>query len=249
MSKLSILGIPYDNVTISEAVSLAKAALEGNAVSVAVTPNAEIAQLCIEDENVRDVILDADLILPDGAGVILASEILGTPLKEKVAGVELGEKLLALAAHEGKAVYLLGGKPTVAAAAAQKMQKKYPALHIAGTHDGYFNKMGSETQEVLDEINRSGAELLFVCLGAPTQEKWIMANKRRLTSVRLAACLGGSLDVYAGIVKRAPELLIRLRMEWLYRLIKEPRRLPRMMKLPRYVVSAITEAIRNKFGA
>ncbi len=235
MKKINICGIPFDNVTMTEAVALAEAELQKEGASVVVTPNAEIAEMCIEDKTVNQIILGAEIILPDGAGIITAAEILGTPLKEKVAGVEFGMELIKHAEKHGYSLFFLGGKPTVAETAAEKLKATYKNLKIAGTHDGYFEKTGAENDAVIAEINASSADILFVCLGAPTQETWIMANREKLTSVRLAACLGGSLDIYAGTAKRAPKIFIKLRLEWFYRLLREPKRLGRMMKIPKYL--------------
>lgn len=242
MEKIVVRGIPFDKVTISQALDLAKDALKKESITIVVTPNAEIAQMCIENETIANTIKSADIILPDGAGVLLASEILGTPLPEKVAGVEFGEKLLSFAAESGYRVFLLGGKHGVAEIASRNLQEKYPSLFIAGTHDGYFEKEGKENDDVIRAILRAKTDILLVCLGAPLQEMWITQNKEALAEIRLAACLGGSLDVYAGIVKRAPNFFIRMRAEWLYRLIKEPKRLRRMMKLPQYILGAKKEA-------
>ena len=235
MKKINICGIPFDNVTMAEAVALAEDELQKKGTSVVVTPNAEIAEMCIEDETVNQIILSAEIILPDGAGIITAAEILGTPLKEKVAGVEFGMELIRHAEKHGYSLFFLGGKPSVAETAAERLKATYKNLKIAGTRDGYFEKTGAENDAVIAEINASGADILFVCLGAPTQEKWIMANRKNLTAVRLAACLGGSLDIYAGTAKRAPKIFIKLRLEWFYRLLREPKRLGRMMKIPKYL--------------
>lgn len=235
MKKINICGIPFDNVTMAEAVALAEDELQKKCTSVVVTPNAEIAEMCIEDETVNQIILSAEIILPDGAGIITAAEILGTPLKEKVAGVEFGMELIRHAEKHGYSLFFLGGKPSVAETAAEKLKETYKNLKIAGTHDGYFEKTGAENDAVIEEINASNADILFVCLGAPTQEIWSMKNRKRLTSVRLAACLGGSLDIYAGTAKRAPKIFIKLRLEWFYRLLREPKRLGRMMKIPKYL--------------
>lgn len=235
MKKINICGIPFDNVTMAEAVALAEDELQKKSTSVVVTPNAEIAEMCIEDETVNQIILSAEIILPDGAGIITAAEILGTPLKEKVAGVEFGMELIRHAEKHGYSLFFLGGKPSVAETAAERLKETYKNLKIAGTHDGYFEKTGAENDAVIAEINASGADILFVCLGAPTQEKWIMTNRKNLTSVHLAACLGGSLDIYAGTAKRAPKIFIKLRLEWFYRLLREPKRLGRMMKIPKYL--------------
>ena len=242
MKKINVRGIPFDNVTMAEAIMLAENEIRKAGVSVVVTPNAEIAQACLEDQNIHDTVTQAEIILPDGAGIIMASEILKTPLKEKVAGVEFGMEICALAENKGYSLFFLGGKPGVAELAAEKLKAKFPGLNIVGTSDGYFAKHGDENAAVIEKINTSGAEILFVCLGAPAQETWIIKNKAQLTSVRLAACLGGSLDIYAGTAKRAPKIFIKLRLEWFYRLLREPRRLSRMMKLPLYIRGAKQEA-------
>ena len=235
MKKINICGIPFDNVTMSEAITLAENELQKKGASVVVTPNAEIAEMCVEDESIHQTIASAEMILPDGAGIITAAEILGTPLKEKVAGVEFGMELIRHAEKHGYSLFFLGGKPNVAESAAEKLKVCYKNLKITGTHDGYFTKTGAENDAVIEEINASNADILFVCLGAPTQEIWSMKNREKLTSVRLIACLGGSLDIYAGTAKRAPKIFIKLRLEWFYRLLREPKRLGRMMKIPKYL--------------
>ncbi|MBQ2987782.1 MAG: WecB/TagA/CpsF family glycosyltransferase [Clostridia bacterium] len=243
MKKIQIRGLRFDNVTMEEAIALAAFALkEQRSVSV-FTPNAEIARLAEKDASVRDLLNRADLLLPDGAGVVLASRILKTPLTEKVAGVEFGSNILSLAARSGYPVFFLGGKPGVAALAAEKQKARLPSLSVVGTHDGYFQKNGIENDAVLRQINESGAAILFVCFGAPAQERWIDENRDKLPRVRLLAGLGGSLDVYAGIVRRAPDFLIRARLEWLYRLWCDPRRIGRMMKIPQYLAGAYSERL------
>ena len=246
MQKITIRGIRFDNVDMDGALLLAKGALARGSVTAVVTPNAEIAQMCIEDAALSEIINAAEIILPDGAGVVMASGILGTPLRGKVAGVEFGENVLSMAADMGKSVFFLGGRPGVADTAAEKLRTKFPALQISGTSDGYFEKSGAENDAVIDKINASDAEILFVCLGAPLQEKWLHENKMKLTHVRLAACLGGSLDIYAGTAKRAPKFFIKVHMEWIYRLIKEPKRIGRMMKLPKYIAGAYRDARKMK---
>ena len=241
MKKINIRGLRFDNVTMEEAVGFAAQALEEKRAISVFTPNAEIAQLAAENEELLHLLSGADLLLPDGAGIVLASEILKTPLTEKVAGVDFGIQILRLAAEKGYPVFFLGGKPGIAALAAQKQKERFPSLDIAGTHDGYFEKSGKENDRVIRLIEKSGARILFVCFGAPMQEKWIAENRSRLCSVNLLAGLGGSLDVYAGAVKRAPTFFIRARLEWFYRLVKEPKRFRRMLKLPKYILGAYVE--------
>ena len=233
--RVDVRGVGFDNVTLAEAADFLRSHAADGVCGMAVfTPNSEIVQMCIEDSTLRSTVNAAALVIPDGIGVVKAARILGTPLKGKVAGVELGREVLAFAAEDGLPVYFLGGKPGVAEAAAEKMREVYPALNICGLHDGYFTKTGTENDAVIDAVRASGAKVLFVCLGAPTQEKWITENKDRLPDVQILMGLGGSLDVYAGTVKRAPKIFIKLGLEWLYRLLKEPRRIGRMMNLPKF---------------
>lgn len=246
MKKIKIRGLYFDNVTMREALVFAERSLAEERAVCIFTPNAEIAQLALENEDVMHLMNGADLLLPDGAGILLASEILKTPLTEKVAGIDFGMGVLSLASEKGYPIFLLGGKTTVAETAAEKLKTKFPALQIVGTHDGYFEKTGEENDRVIRQINDSGAEILFVCFGAPTQETWITENKHRLPGVRLLAGLGGSLDVYAEAVKRAPSFFIRARLEWFYRLLQEPKRIRRMMKLPKYILGACGERFFRK---
>ena len=233
--RINIRGVGFDNVTLDEASLLVASHLaSGNGLFSVFTPNSEIVQLCLEQNEFYNTINSASLIIPDGIGVVKASHILGTPLKEKVAGVELGERALEYCSRSGDGVFFLGSKPGVAQEAAAAMTKKYPGLQICGLHDGYFKKEGEENDAVIREIAASGAKLLFVCLGVPAQEKWICTNRDRLGDVKVAMALGGSLDVYSGNVKRAPRIFIRLGLEWFYRLLKEPKRIGRMMKLPKF---------------
>ena len=232
MEKVDICGVLFDNVTIDEAVSAA-VSIVGSGGYV-VTPNAEICWRCKEDPKYLEIINGASLCLPDGAGVVKAAKTLGRPLKEKVAGVEFGKKLLFAAAERGIPVYILGGKPGVAEKAAERLKGEFLSLSVVGTHDGYFDKDGKEADAVFGEIAASGAKILLCCLGVPAQEYF--ANKySKKPDAPLFCCLGGSVDVYAGTAKRAPKLFINANCEWLYRLIKQPSRIVRMSVIPRYL--------------
>jgi len=244
--KINVRGVDFLNVTLAEAAEVGQGMLAGDKVCTVFTPNAEIVQLCIEQNEYYDLYNRGDMVVADGAGVVKAAKILKKPLKGKVAGVELGEKMLAYCAESGDTAFFLGAKPGVAELAAKNMTEKYPGLTVAGVHDGYFKKEGEESDAVVKMINESGAKLLFVCLGVPVQEKWISDNKEKLTSARMCMCLGGSLDVYAGTVKRAPKIFIKLSCEWLYRLLKEPKRIGRMMKLPKFLIGTYMAKWRKK---
>ena len=238
--KTDIMGIAFDNVTMQQALERAAEILRGEKTCYAVTPNAEIAYEALKDEKLRALLNEADLVLPDGAGVVLASKILKTPLKQKVAGVDFADGLLGLLAGSGKSVYLLGSKPGIAELAAEKMKQKHPGLIVCGMHDGYFQ----DEAPVIEAVNEAKPDVLFVCLGAPKQELFMKRHQKDLTC-KLMIGLGGSLDSFAGTVKRAPKWMIAANLEWLYRLIKEPKRFGRMLRLPKYLWAVVCKRIRG----
>ena len=238
--KMDVLGVLYDNVTMQEALERGRALLEADAPAYCVTPNAEMAYEALHDEAFRAVLNGAALVLPDGAGVVLGAKILKTPLKQKVAGIEFAQNLLPILEETGKRLFLLGSKPGVAELAAEKMLQKHPKLCVCGTMDGYFKDDG----EAVARINEARADVVFVCLGAPKQEYFMQKHAPEL-NVHLMIGLGGTLDGIAGTVKRAPRWMIRLQLEWLYRLIKQPSRLGRMMRLPKFVFAAIKKRMKG----
>lgn len=254
IQKINIRGVYFANFTKDEAAAFVEERLLAGETTAIYTPNPEIVQMCIEDESFYEVINSAELIVPDGIGVVKASRILKTPLKEKVAGIELGEKVLEIAARNGKGVFLFGGKDgsrtesgvSVADQCIPVFEEKFEGIKVVGTRDGYCKKDGEENDETIRKINESGAEILFVCLGAPLQEKWIYQNRSRLPNVKVYLGLGGSLDVYSGNLKRAPKIFIKLGLEWFYRLLCEPKRLGRMMKLPKFYFGTWIYKLKKK---
>ena len=238
--KTDIMGIAFDNVTMQQALQKAREILSGDKTCYAVTPNAEIAYEALKDESLRSLLNEADLVLPDGAGVVLASKILKTPLQQKVAGVDFADGLLGVLDETGKSVYLLGSKPGIAELAAEKMRQKHPGLIICGMHDGYFK----DEAPIIDAVNAAKPDVLFVCLGAPKQELFMKRHLNDLTC-KLMIGLGGSLDSFAGTVKRAPKWMIAANLEWLYRLYKEPKRFGRMLRLPKYLWAVVCRRIRG----
>ena len=238
--KIDVMGLKFDSMTMDEALSRAEALLRGEKAAYVVTPNAEIAYEALHDGQLREMLNGADLMLPDGAGVVLASKLLRTPVKQKVAGVDFAAGLLGVLERNGQSLYLLGGKPGIGELAAQKMLEAHPQLRIAGIADGYFQ----DEAPVIAKINASGADALFVCLGAPKQERFMVQHQQEL-HVHLMAGLGGSLDAFAGTVQRAPAWMILLNLEWLYRLIREPKRFRRMLRLPKYLWAVMLKRIRG----
>ncbi len=238
--KTDVLGVLYDNVTMQEALEKAQEILRGDEAAYCVTPNAEMAYEALHDEAFCALLNEAALVLPDGAGVILGAKILKTPLKQKVAGIEFAQNLLPILEAEGKRLFLFGSKPSIAETAAENLRKKYPNLCICGTADGYFR----EEAAVVQTICAAQPDVVFVCLGAPKQEYFMRAHKDEL-GARLLIGLGGTLDNFAGTVRRAPKWMIRLQLEWLYRLVKEPRRIGRMMRLPKFVFAAFKKRMKG----
>lgn len=239
--RTDVLGVAFDNVTLDEAVDRALAMLEEEGPHLVVTPNPEIVQRAEKDRAFSEILAQADLVLPDGVGVIYAARILGRPLRARVPGIDFASALMVRAAGLGKRLYLLGAAPGVAEQAAVNLRAACPGLVVCGAHDGYFKEDGP----VIENIRAAQADIVFVCLGAPKQEKWIAANGEA-AGARLYVGLGGSLDVFAGRVERAPEGFQRLGLEWLYRLMKEPSRAGRMAKLPLFLVSAAGARLRGK---
>ncbi len=241
MSRTEVLGVEFDDVTMAEAVERALALIEARECRYVVTPNPEIVMLAKENAKLKSALAGAALVLPDGVGIVKGAKILGRPMKEKVPGIDFACGVMSRLAEQGGSVYLFGAKPGVAEKAAETLGARFPGLVIAGTSDGYF----SDDAPIIEKIKKAEPDLLLVCLGAPKQELW-MAKEEGALPAGLMCGLGGSLDVFAGTVKRAPESWQKLGLEWLYRLMKEPRRIGRMMKLPLFVAEAAGERLRGK---
>ena len=243
MSRIDVLGVSFDDLTMDEAVEIALGFMQERRACYACTPNPEIVMAAKGDAALRAALSGAELVLADGVGITKAAAMLGTPLKSRVPGIDFASNVISRLAQRGGSVYLLGAKPLVAEAAAEKLTQTYPGIVIAGTNDGYF----TDDAPVIEKINAASPDFLMVCLGSPKQELWMSANAGRL-SCGLMAGRGGSLDVLAGNVQRAPETWRRLGLEWLYRVIKEPKRLGRVMKLPAFVLEAAAEGRRRRHG-
>lgn len=241
---IDILGVKIDRITSAYALKKAEQMVRSDGVSTIFTPNPEIVMAAYEDAGFREVLNSADMCTPDGIGVVYAAKMLGTPVPERVAGFDLVCGLLSNIRKTGEGVFLFGAKPGVAEAAAVKLLDEYVGLNIVGVHHGYFSD--NETDDIVKQINESGAKLLLVCLGAPKQEKWIFENKSKLTNVSLCMGVGGALDVFAGVAKRAPELFIKFNIEWLYRFCKNPSRLGRFATLPKFVMTVRKDKKKNK---
>ena len=239
--RVDVLGVGFDDTTAEQAVLYACGIMRSGEKAYIVTPNPEIVWAARRDEALRNALGGAGLVLPDGIGIILGARILGRPIRGgRVPGIDFVTALFEKMAECGESVYLLGARPGVAEEAGQKLAEKYPGLTIAGAADGFFD----DDDSVITRINSVSPDLLLVCLGAPKQELWMAENHGRLNA-GLCAGLGGSLDIFAGNVKRAPVFFRKLGLEWFYRLITQPSRIKRMIKLPLFIFAVILKRIKG----
>jgi N-acetylglucosaminyldiphosphoundecaprenol N-acetyl-beta-D-mannosaminyltransferase len=229
---VSLLGVRVTRLTNAEAMARLEGFVESGEPHMVVTADSSGVVIAAEDEEFRRIVNSADLVTADSAGILWAARRLGCPLPERVAGCDLAERLCELGARRGYSVFFYGAAPGVAEEAAAKMQARYPGLGVAGTAHGYLSKI--EQGELVERIRAARPDILLVALGIPRQEKWIHANLQRL-GVPVAMGVGGSFDVFAGRVRRAPVWMQRRSLEWLYRLASNPRKLAKVATLPRFI--------------
>lgn len=234
--RIEIMNVGFDNLTMDEAVEAVLDIRRGYVV----TPNPEIVWMARKDTALRKALDAADLVVADGIGVIYAAKILGKPLKAKIPGSDLALQVLAKLAERGGRVFLFGSKPGVAEKAGEKLLETYPGLIICGTNDGYF----SDSTSIVTKINAAQPDVILVCLGAPKQELWMHEHLQELNGGVMMG-LGGTLDVLAGNVKRAPESWQKHGLEWLYRLIRQPTRIKRMIKLPAFLMAIVFQRLKG----
>lgn len=246
--RIYIHGVAVDKLTAAGAEARIGSimSLPAEAPAAIFTPNAEMIYRAAADPTLSATLNAGDVNVPDGVGTVWAARVQGTPLPERVAGIDLGDAAMAAAARQGLSVFLLGGKPGVAERAAMQLRQKHPGLIIAGTHHGYFETEGKQNQHVINSIRSASPALLIVCLGFPRQEHWILANRRHLDGVRVAMALGGSLDVWSGDVRRAPVIVREIGLEWLWRVVSSPSRIKRAMALPAFVRLTLDRSFRQR---
>ena len=241
--KVNILGVLVDKVTIEKAADKIMQFLGGDKLSKVYTPNSEIIMAAYKDAEFKDVLNRAQLLTADGIGVVYASRILNNPVTERAAGYDITCELLERINGTSYGIFLFGGKPGVAETAKENLLKKYPSLNVVGMRNGYFKP--EDDEEIVRQINESGADIVFVCLGAPKQELWIDKYKDSLNA-KVAMGIGGSLDVFAGTAQRAPEFFCKYGLEWFYRLMKEPWRAKRMLALPKFALTVLFKGRKFK---
>lgn len=251
-----VLGkIPIDRITMDyAAVLLVEALLHRGELPplTVVGPNAHLVTMAERDSRFADAMRDADLAVPDGISVVMASRLLGVPIPERVTGGELMERMCAEAAHYGFRVFFLGGLPDAAMRAAHNLRQRYPGLNICGTYApaAGFESDAQELVRIRQEIANAAPDLLCVAFGAPKQEIWIQENRRQL-NVGAIMAVGAALDTQGGLRRRAPRWSQRVALEWLYRLLMEPHRLWRRYLIgnTRFILLVLRQWTRQRFDA
>ncbi|WP_338230662.1 WecB/TagA/CpsF family glycosyltransferase [Lactiplantibacillus paraxiangfangensis] len=226
---VSILNVPFINTTNTAFVNQLQQDIDHHANRFVVTANPEILMYAREHPDYQQVFRQADYIAPDGIGVIQGAQILGTPLPERITGYDTLLELLKWGGQTHRRIFLLGAKPAVLKQVTATIQRDYPGIEIVGARDGYFD----DEAAVAAQIVAAKPEMVFVATGFPKQELFIAKYRQRYAALWMG--VGGSFDVIAGAVKRAPQFWQKHHIEWLYRLIQEPSRFKRMLVLPRYL--------------
>lgn len=232
--RMELLEVPVDPLTMPEALARIEEFIRTRRPHHIFTADASGIMRAQDEPELLEIVRQADMVTPDGAGVLLASGLHGARIPERVSGVDLLEKLSALAAEKGYSIYLFGAAVGVADAAADALRSRYPGLTIAGTRNGFFT--AEEEPDIVREIANTQPSILFVALGIPKQEQFIRRHFGELNAPVMIG-VGGSFDVISGRLQRAPQWMQRTGLEWLYRLIQEPARLPRATALPRFIVA------------
>jgi N-acetylglucosaminyldiphosphoundecaprenol N-acetyl-beta-D-mannosaminyltransferase len=235
LMRVEILGVLIDGVTKKEAFLTVATYLGGVAGRAVFTPNPEMLVLARRDKEFLKVLGSADLAIPDGTGLLWAARRQGTPIPERVTGTDLMQDIVALAAAAGRSIFLLGGAPGVAEKAAAELKRRYPDLIVVGAMSGGRVHHDADGRPIVDHdviaaIRSSAPAVLFVAFGHGNQEKWIRQNLSSVPSVRLAMGVGGAFDFIIGRATRAPRSWQKIGLEWLWRLIREPRRLGRIWR-------------------
>lgn len=235
---LELFGCRVDRVTMADALARCRAMIAEGGPHYVVTADTSGIVIAQDDPEHKRIMNAADLVTPDSIGVVWASRRFGKPVPERVPGVDTMEALCRTAAEEGYRVYLFGAAPGVADLAAKNLQARFPGLTVAGTRHGFFTPQ--DEPRIIADIRAAGPDILFVAFGIPKQEKWIDAHLAE-TGAKLAMGVGGSFDAFAGIVKRAPKIVRRLHLEWLWRTLSNPRKIRKALTLPRFAMMVLRE--------
>ncbi len=236
LDRVEILGVEVDSLTMKQAVERVQRFIDEKKNALVATANAEMLMRTTIDEELKDILNNADLVVPDGAGTVWASNYLGVPMPERVAGYDLAQELMREAPARGDRIYFFGSAPGVADKAREKAMELYPGIKIVGTRNGYFKE--EDEPEIIAEIKAARPDILLAALGVPKQEKWLNKYRQEL-QVPVSMGVGGTLDVMAGVMERAPLWMQKAKLEWLFRGLKQPSRAGRLMALPKFVLKVM----------
>jgi len=232
----NILGVGVHRLTMDQFLVEIESLIQAEGQHMVVTADSSMIYDAQGDAELRDIIARADLVTPDSSGVTWAGQRQGRPFPEKVSGVDLVDRVCALSALKGYRIYFLGGAHGVAEMAAEKLRLKHPGCNIVGARHGFFPAESDAV--VADEVGQSSPDILFVAMGIPRQEKFIDRNRAR-HKAKVGIGVGGSFDVYAGVAKRAPVFFQKAKLEWLWRLILNPSKYKKTMKLPKFMLAVL----------
>ena len=243
--KSTILGVGVDAISFDEARAKAIGFLDGDKPAMIFTPNPEMIMAARKNSAFRDILNSADMVVPDGIGVVLASKLGRVKIKERVTGCDLVLALFDAIKDTGYSVYFFGSKPGIAEKAKAAIEEKFPGIKIVGTSDGYYDE--EKEKRIIEDIRAKNPGLVLVGTGMVKQETWIAENRDKL-GAKLLIGVGGCLDVFCGHVTRAPRAMRRLGLEWLYRLIREPKRLKRQIYIPLFALLVLRERFSPRSG-
>ncbi len=235
-TRIPVLNVKIDPVTMNEAVLIVENFIIEQKSRFIATANAEMVMMAQTDTELASILNKADLVIPDGAGVVWAARYKGHSIPERVAGYDLVQELLRKSAQKGYRIYFFGGAPGVAEKAKQWAEQQYQGVCIVGVRDGFFTP--EDEPEIINQIKLCKPDILLVALGVPKQEKWLNQNLHHL-NIPVSIGVGGTFDVMAGVTIRAPLWMQRANLEWLYRLLSQPQRAVRMLALPRFVLKVL----------
>lgn len=236
MKICNILGVPFANISPSDAVDQMVSYLNSDGKHMVFTPNPEMVMEARKNPEFMKILNESSMNVPDGIGIVYASKFTKTPIQSRVAGYDMMLGTFDKMKDMGKTAYFFGAAPTIADKAKAAIEKRFVGLKIVGTADGYFD--AEKEKEIIADINEKKPDLLLVGIGFPKQEKWIYNHINEL-NIKAAVGVGGSFDGWSGNVPRAPEFFVNHNLEWFYRLMKQPSRIGRMMQLPLFMLKVI----------
>lgn len=236
LKRVEILGVNVNSLTMIQAVEKVQQFIDEKKNALVATANAEMLMRATQDAELKSILNEADLVVPDGAGTVWASNYLGVEMPERVAGYDLAQELMREAPARNDRIYFFGSAPGVAEKAREKALELYPGIKIVGTRNGFFS--AADEAEIIAEIKAARPDILLVALGVPKQEKWLYKHRKEL-NIPVSIGVGGTLDVMAGVMQRAPLWMQRAKLEWLFRGLKQPSRAGRLLALPKFVLKVM----------